>query len=285
MALNLFDVSENIANTQNETITSNSDESLEACHTTPYGYVYMTTNKVNGMRYIGQKKSPTFVKRYVGSGSALLDAIAEFGKKAFTTEVLEWCYSMEDLDNREVFWIEHYDAVNRDDFYNIYCKGHNTTGDGYSESVSKIRKSTIDKKGKTFWVNNGTKERLVTESEYTELLKTNPEFKKGRMDDIVYMRKDGQSFRVHSHDVDEYLKRGFELGKSDDICKNISKARQHCLWKYEDIVCGSAKELCEYLKNHGYPDIVKSTVVNLGNGINVRTYPTLWNRIIREYKD
>ena len=68
-----------------------------------YGYVYKTTNNLNNKIYIGQHKSSVFDDKYIGSGKILLQAITKYGKDNFTTEVLEWCDSREQLNEKEKF--------------------------------------------------------------------------------------------------------------------------------------------------------------------------------------
>ena len=57
-----------------------------------YGFIYLTTNKVNGMKYVGQK---TYDKRgnwktYLGSGVYLKRAISKYGKDNFSRQILEY---------------------------------------------------------------------------------------------------------------------------------------------------------------------------------------------------
>jgi len=49
-----------------------------------YGYIYKTTNIVNGRQYIGQHMSELFDENYKGSGKALLEAINKYGWDNFT---------------------------------------------------------------------------------------------------------------------------------------------------------------------------------------------------------
>lgn len=46
-------------------------------------------------------------------------ALQKHGKGNFKTEILEWCQSREELNEREKFWISEFDAVNSPMFYNI----------------------------------------------------------------------------------------------------------------------------------------------------------------------
>lgn len=72
-----------------------------------YGFIYETTNNINGMKYIGQKiydKHGNW-KIYLGSGIYLKRAILKYGKENFSRKILEECDSKEDLDNREIYWI------------------------------------------------------------------------------------------------------------------------------------------------------------------------------------
>lgn len=88
-----------------------------------YGYVYITTNLINGKKYIGQKASPIFVESYKGSGTLICKALKKYGFENFETKVLEWCFNQEELDKSERRFIEQYDAINSEDFYNLACGG------------------------------------------------------------------------------------------------------------------------------------------------------------------
>lgn len=110
-----------------------------------YGFIYITTNHVNGKKYIGQKKYIKGWEDYLGSGIALNNAIKKYGKENFSREIIEVCDSKESLDIREIYWINYYNATGSKDFYNI-AKGGNggDTTIGYSKDQKenlRIKKS------------------------------------------------------------------------------------------------------------------------------------------------
>lgn len=84
-----------------------------------YGYIYITTNLINGKKYIGQHKSPSFDKSYKGSGKIIKYAFEKYGWDNFKTEILEECTSEESLNQRERFWIKEYNATESPEFYNL----------------------------------------------------------------------------------------------------------------------------------------------------------------------
>lgn len=84
-----------------------------------FGYVYKTTDLLNGKIYIGQHSKQKFDKYYIGSGRKLLLRLKEIGRKNFKTEILEWCETQKELCDREVYWIKYYDSINPDVGYNI----------------------------------------------------------------------------------------------------------------------------------------------------------------------
>lgn len=85
-------------------------------------FVYITTNLVNGKRYIGL--CSTGRKNYLGSGVLLKKAIAKYGIENFKREILEICENKEDLRLAEIKWIEEFGAVESDQFYNLDKGGH-----------------------------------------------------------------------------------------------------------------------------------------------------------------
>lgn len=91
----------------------------------PYGFIYITTNHINGRRYIGQKKfdEKKEWRAYLGSGLALKNAIKKYGKENFSKNIIYVAYSKEDLDKAEKGYIEFFDAVDSVDYYNIGLGG------------------------------------------------------------------------------------------------------------------------------------------------------------------
>lgn len=95
-----------------------------------YGFVYMTKNKLNGKLYIGQHKR-TMDKDdiddswYLGSGKNLRKDILEFGEENFERTILYECNSQSKLSYMERVFINYYNAVGDDKFYNITSGGGN----------------------------------------------------------------------------------------------------------------------------------------------------------------
>ena len=88
-----------------------------------YGYIYKVTNNLNNKIYIGQKRSPIFVESYFGSGTQIRRAVEKYGEENFSREVLEWCYSKDDLNQKEIYYIDKYNARDNSIGYNIALGG------------------------------------------------------------------------------------------------------------------------------------------------------------------
>lgn len=80
-------------------------------------YIYLTTNLINGKQYIGQHKG-TPDDDYFGSGTTILRALKKYGKENFKKEILCYCESREEADEKEKYYIQKFDAVNNKNFYN-----------------------------------------------------------------------------------------------------------------------------------------------------------------------
>jgi group I intron endonuclease len=94
-----------------------------------FGFIYITTNHVNGKRYIGQcsYQKPRW-KTYLGSGIFLKKAIKKYGKENFSREIICDAFSREALSELELHFIKEYDAVDDQNFYNIADGGYSTRG-------------------------------------------------------------------------------------------------------------------------------------------------------------
>ena len=87
------------------------------------GYIYMTTNLINGKIYIGQHQGRKFDPRYLGSGKLLIKSINRYDKNNFIVEVLHKCDSFSMLNQKEIYYIKKYDSTNPDIGYNISFGG------------------------------------------------------------------------------------------------------------------------------------------------------------------
>lgn len=86
------------------------------------GFVYITTNKINNKKYIGMHRGHKD-DSYLGSGKLIRKAIDKYGKENFSRKIIEYADSFEELCELEKFYIEKYNAVRDDNFYNIHDGG------------------------------------------------------------------------------------------------------------------------------------------------------------------
>lgn len=119
-----------------------------------YGYIYETTNLVNGKKYIGKLTSSKFVSSYYGSGKILNYAINKYGKENFKIRVIEEINGNKDtLNDRERYWISYFNAVESENYYNIKPGGDGGRGSGWHHSEETKRKfSEMQRDGKS-WMN------------------------------------------------------------------------------------------------------------------------------------
>lgn len=121
--------------------------------------IYKTTNKINGKIYIGQdsKCNP----EYLGSGSLIRRSIRKYGKENFEKEILEdniICKKI--LNERETYWIEHFDSTNKLIGYNIMSKGWQ-----YERTEESLKKQ------KEYFENRTEEERKKTSELMSKMIK------------------------------------------------------------------------------------------------------------------
>lgn len=96
--------------------------------------VYLTTNLINGKKYIG--KDSLDKKSYLGSGKILKQAIKKYGKENFKKEVLCKCNSLIELEQIEKYLIAYYNADKDGKYYNITKGG--SGGKTHNQKKKKV---------------------------------------------------------------------------------------------------------------------------------------------------
>lgn len=112
----------------------------------PYGFIYITTNMVNGMRYLGRRKigKDNSWIRYLGSGSIFRRALKKYGKENFSRNIVCFCYSEEELNKAEYDLSVLLNVVEDENWYNLCYGGGATSGYHHSEeSKRKMSQNSI----------------------------------------------------------------------------------------------------------------------------------------------
>ena len=218
-----------------------------------YGYIYITTNLINGKKYIGRRKSKEFLKEgYLGSGVHLKNAIKKYGKENFKVELIEECDNWYQLVFRETYHIVKHDAVDSDMYYNVSYGGPN---EGFVDGGNNIAKSdyarTINSekhKGKKMPKGFAEHQRQIHlgkpsgmkghahSKETKEFLSQKTREANLSRDRSIYenlsnkitgnkmMNKDGKCIRVYPYEFEKYLSEGWVFG---GLKRNINRNKEN----------------------------------------------------------
>lgn len=116
--------------------------------------IYLAKNKIDGKVYIG-KTTKTLEERMIqhltSNKSYFHKSLRKYGKENFIWTILEQCYSEEELNEKEIWYIKHYDSVGK--------KGYNLTygGEGGtpSDETKKKISETCKQNGVGKWMGDG----------------------------------------------------------------------------------------------------------------------------------
>lgn len=121
-------------------------------------FIYKITNKINNKIYIGQVYNKSIearfdrhVKEASKTNPILVDrAIYKYGVNNFVVEQIDTATSLEELNQKEKYWIKFYNSTNREIGYNL-TEG----GDGGNTYLCKTKEEMDKIKHKLSVVNSG----------------------------------------------------------------------------------------------------------------------------------
>lgn len=116
-------------------------------------FIYKLTNTLNNKIYIGLttetisercRKRIAEAKYRESRNSYILNAIRKHGSKVFKVEQLDTANTLEELQQKEIFYIEKYNSTNRNIGYNLTKGGEGNLGLKMSEETKeKIRQKHL----------------------------------------------------------------------------------------------------------------------------------------------
>jgi len=190
--------------------------------------IYKTTNLVNGKIYVGQDSNNN--SKYLGGGKLLKLAIKKYGKDNFVKEIIEECSSMDELSEREVYWIDIFNSKDKNIGYNILDGGlispmyNNTHTDETKEKMSNNHYDCNGENnpmyGKTFedvWREKGLSEKEI-KIKWDEWLKKRSELSKGENNGMYGRQrfgKDNPFFnKKHTEETKNKLRKNSKIKKT-----------------------------------------------------------------------
>ncbi|MDE6967215.1 MAG: GIY-YIG nuclease family protein [Clostridia bacterium] len=101
--------------------------------------IYKLTNKINGKIYIGlttrtleQRLNQHHYDCRHGVDRPLYRAMRKYGEDAFASEIIDTAQSLEELKEKEQYWIKYYDS------YGSHGKGYNATWGGDTSTRNSV---------------------------------------------------------------------------------------------------------------------------------------------------
>lgn len=183
--------------------------------------IYEIKNNINGKSYIGQYSGESFDK-YFGSGKLIKSAIKKYGLENFSKIVLEECFNKNELNEKEIFWIDKLKTIEN---------GYNLTEGGTGGDLSEFIKYDDN------WVE---KQRISTKKYWDNMT----EDERKRRSEIVSGEKNGM-----------YGKDGFWKNKKipkDIIQKSLENRRSYIGEQNPNWKGGVTNVYCECGKKIGY---------------------------------
>lgn len=220
------------------------DQNITIKH--PYGFIYITTNLINGKRYIGQKtfsfKRYCYWKEYLGSRSGIKAAIKKYGKNNFTKEIVFIAFSKEELNKAEKQYINFFNAVKSQDFYNFMDggEGHHRTKE-VKNTFTKEHKEKISQALKNHAVSQETKEKIKRTKIKNGSNKHSEEWKQQHSKNVS-REKNGKARKVGQYTLDGQLikiwpcmteaEKELNIKNIYKVCLNRRKTAGGFKWKY-----------------------------------------------------
>lgn len=134
--------------------------------------IYKTTNLINGKIYIGQDTKNN--QNYLGSGKILKYSINKYGKDNFIKEILEYCKNIDELNEREKYWITELNSTNREIGYNVTFGGQSGWMLGLKHTEDTKLNYSIKRKGVLIGEKNGMYGKKHTDESKKKM--SNPKF-------------------------------------------------------------------------------------------------------------
>lgn len=205
--------------------------------------IYKMTNKVNGKVYIGQttRELDERTKEHIRHNEIIVDkAIQKYGIENFTVEQIDLAENIDELNQKEMHWIEHYDCITPKGYNQCYG-GNNTCG--YHHKEESKQKMSIKKSQNYIGEGNPFYNKTHSEESRKKMSEARKGLKHLTEEQIKRLRESHHTVKVINVDTGEV----FDSIKDAGLKYNIEPTHITRVCKGKRKTCGGYR--WEYVKN------------------------------------
>jgi group I intron endonuclease len=193
------------------------------------GIIYSITNNVNNKKYIGQtiRSFRDRIREYEkGYGNIYINnAFKKYGWNNFEFKIIDTAKDLDELNEKEIYYIKQFNSNNKEFGYNIELGGKNAIPD--TETLEKMSKSHLGIIQNEEWINKriakaGSEDakkygKVKTEEEREYLSANSPKYWKGKNRDEETKNKISKT----------KLENGLSDKQKEVICKKVYKINKN----------------------------------------------------------
>lgn len=193
--------------------------------------IYVIENKINGKKYVGQtihslNRRWSLHCHYSSGCSAIHNAIEKHGKENFTIKVIDTASTRDELDEKEIYWINKLNTL-KPNGYNLKSGGkHCVYSQETKDKISKAHKGRYGGENNPHYGIPHSKEAKEKISyRLKKFYETHPSEKRIK----VLCVETGKVYPSATH---AFLETGIDNSQIGKACKGIFKTAGKLHWEY-----------------------------------------------------
>jgi group I intron endonuclease len=192
------------------------------------GIIYLIKNRINNKKYVGQtiRSFADRINDYKrGLGNDYLNhAFNKYGWDSFEFSIIDTAQTIEELNNKEIRYINEFRTTDKNFGYNIERGGRNAIPD--IETLNRMSKSHLGKKQTENWINKRVAKAGTEEAKKYGKTKTDEEKREISLKSPKYWLNKHRDEETKTKISRTKKEKGFSEKQKETLCKKVYKINQ-----------------------------------------------------------
>lgn len=190
-------------------------------------YIYRTTCLINGKTYIGQHKYRKLNDSYLGSGTAIRNAIKKYGKDNFKKEILySDIYRQDTADSVEQFAIWKERQLGKAEYNLGKGREHSWDYETIEQKHTEMSLLAVERNKGRKWFTNGKEEAFTFNAPSSDWKEGRAPFTKLTKDNMSKSQSGENNSFYGCHHSEELIERWRHIRKGNYQCKDAIRRQE-----------------------------------------------------------